>query len=134
MTASSCKFGTQDLTEVRMNDGQALQLRMATNGFFISSVQEPLNDIINESVQTYLRDAHWRWAEMKTNKQLFTELVEMELGELEAEFPELIRYTHIEPVTPSIGGDALAWRMEVFFEQAVAACTIRIEMKQKAND
>ncbi len=134
MTASSCKFGTQDLTEVRMNDGRALQLRMATSGFFPTEVQETINDIINEGVQAYLRDSSWRWENLKSSKKSFEEILTMELDELGAEFPELVRYTHVEAVTPNVGGDALAWRMEVFFEQACAACTIRIEMKQKADE
>ena len=132
MTASSCKFSSQDMTEVRLNDGQTLQLRMVTSGFFPDKIKEPIEDIINEAMQTFLRESHWRWEEMRTKRSTLGEILEMEFDSLSAEFPEDIRYTHVAETAHSQAG--MNWRLEVFFEQAIAACVILVDMKPKTND
>ncbi len=122
------KTGTTDSGVIRMNDGSKLQIRLRYQGFFPKDIEASISEIIAETIHTYLRDSTYLTEKLRTGHQLMTEILEMELSELEAMHPDALRYTNVVYL-----GDLL-WNTEVHLEEASAPCRISIQMYPVTDD
>lgn len=123
------KTGTTDSGIVKMNDGSEIQIRLRHQGFFPKDLEDRITESIAESIHTYLRDSNYRFDRLKENTKLLTEVLEMELDEIAANFPDVIRYTNI-----TCDREQLFWAMEVHLEEASAACRVSLEMSKVKVD
>lgn len=122
------KTGTTDSGVIRMNDGSRLQIRLRYQGFFPKDIESSVSEIIAETIHTYLRDSTYHMEKLRKGHQLMTEVLDMELDELYATFPENIRYTNV------VYMDNLVWNVEIHLEEASAPCRINIQMYPVTDD
>lgn len=111
-----------------MNDNTRLQIILAAQGFFPAAIKAVLEDIIAESLHTYLSDSGYITATLMDNPQLLTDVLEMELEDLKGQFPKEVRYTKVEFV------ETLDWMIKVHLEEASAPCKISLEMRTFTED
>lgn len=119
-----------DIGRVKMNDRTELEIRLKVQGFFPSDMKEAFEDLVSESIHTFLKESNYTTNKCFDNVALLTEVLEMEVEEQSASFPGLIRYTHIE--TNHLAKQ-MNWLILVHLEEASAPCTISISM-ETAND
>lgn len=119
------KSGVTDSGEIPLNNGKKLVFRLTTQGFYPKAIRERLEGIISDSIVTFLRENRYESEQLKRNQFTLTELLELEFGEVESEFPGVIRYSHV------VGKGDLTWTIDVHLEGAVAPCRSRLAITEE---
>lgn len=121
------KMVSVDVGRVNMRDGTCVDVRLSCRGYLPSDMGKIMEQSIAESLSTYLKDSKHTLSGCEANTTLLTEILEMELSELEYSHKAQLRYTRVTFALP------MHWKIEVHLEEASAPCVIDVEIYRNVD-
>lgn len=138
-------YGTSiDVGEVKIQQNQTLVIRLHVRGFLPATLEEHMEDVIAESIGSYITECKHDSLKLATQAMLLTDFLEMEMSCVLEENKNTIRYIHVSkprvqsltkqvitrglPTKAPRALDTLTWTVNLHLEEASAPCAISIAM------